>query len=206
MLKGILYNNVSVYHLITKVKLGKNSSFRYELCASHINPGSSVLDVCAGPGDLKNYLPASVKYESLEYSLGFVNKLNKNGICNHKINLHNFNTTDLPNTYDIAVMIISLCSFKTAALAKIINFMKEKAKKVIIIEEVVLEKNMLTSSFRKYLCQKLGNKLRSYLCYNNNLQSIDLFTEKEFIEIMHKHHFVTQKFPHGYILATYEQE
>lgn len=205
MLKGILYNSVTIYNLVTKIKLGKHYSFRYELCASNIKTDSSILDICPGPGDLKNYLPSSIKYETLEYSKAFISALEKKGVTNHKINLHNFNEAELPNTYDVVVMLISLYPFRNSNLNKIINFMKNKGKKVIIIEEVILENQSKNSSFWKYICQKFGKKFRDYICHTDCSQPADLFSEKEFIDIMNKHNFTIHKHPYGYMLASFEK-
>lgn len=205
MLKGILYNSVTIYNLVTKLKLGSHYSFRYELCASYIKAGDTVLDICAGPGELKNYLPPSVKYETIELSKAFIAALQKKGISNHKINLHSFNEGNLPTTYDVVVMLISLYPFRNSNINKIINFMKDKGKKIIILEEVNLEDNFKKYSRWKYICQKLGKLFRDYVCHTDSAKPADLFSEKEFIEIMNRHHFSTEKHPHGYILAYFEK-
>ena len=192
-IKGILYRNPLIYNLLAKIKLRRDSSIRYEIAAKYIKAGDSVLDVCAGMGELKNFLPESCKYICLEASPEFLSQLSQKNIQYKSINLHEgINTEDFQ--VDAVVMIISLYQFRNTSMHNLLEDFKKIAKKVVIVEEVLVKKRGKDSFVQKTI---------NYLCATDYYLPIELFSFDEFEEVMQKHNYRREKYRKRYIVGYY---
>lgn len=191
-LKGILYRNQTIYKLLDRIKLRKDSELRFKIANTYIDIGSSVLDVCSASGELKDFLFEDVDYHTMECSLEFTSVLNKKGIKNFEINLH---TTDINNQnlkVDVVVMIISLYQFRDTTMHNLLEVFKSIAKKVVIVEEV-LEKRR----------SQLKDNIMNYLSATDYYLSTKLFTINEFEQIMEKHDYSCINHGERYIVGYY---
>lgn len=211
MLKGLLYNNVLFYELITKIKLGGKSNLRYQIVSKYVEPNDSVLDVCAGTGEFKKYIPKNCEYYAVERSENFSQYLQKKNITNFFINLHDGLKID--RKFDTIVMIISLYSFKNTNIDNLITSLKKIAnKRVVILEEVFItppepsEFNLNVRKFRYIsLIQKIGALVTNYLCCTSYFKNTSLFHRNEFLELIKKHQFKCQEYQNLYTVALYEK-
>lgn len=82
MSESVIYRSRFVYEAVMVLLYGRHYAARYRALAELIEPGSSVLDVCCGPGILyRRYLrPREVHYLGLDYNRAFVERLNRDGI------------------------------------------------------------------------------------------------------------------------------
>jgi len=184
-LKGLHYNNILIYNLITKLKFKGFEKLRFDIAKNLIRDGESVLDICSGPGELRKFLPETCTYAAVEMSPKFINHLQKNNIQTFSINLHDeFN---LDYEVDTIIMIYSLYQFKNTSARNLLNEFKRVAtKKVIIVEEILEEKNeAIPSKYSSlYIAQRIGMVARDYLCSLDFYRPTNLFGEDEFKKLM----------------------
>jgi len=190
--RGSHYQNPPVYKFLTALKLRKSYGLRYRLAARYLVPGEAVLDVCAGLGEFKRFLPAGSSYRALEASRPFLRKLERQGIPSYLTDLHKDNG-EIPVT-DTIVMIISLYQFRDTTLHQLLETFKTKAKKVIIIEETAPVK-------RNPLLDRLAN----YLCAADYFRPTRLFTANEFSTIIAKHGYNCLPHNDRYCVGYYER-
>ena len=193
IIKGIHYRKPFIYNLQTKIKLRSSYNLRYKIAAKYIKAGDSVLDVCAGMGELKNFLPEGCKYICLEASPEFLFQLSQKNIQYKSINLHEgINTEDFQ--VDAVVMIISLYQFRNTSMHNLLEDFKKIAKKVVIVEEVLVKKRGKDSFVQKTI---------NYLCATDYYLPIELFSFDEFEDVMQKHNYRREKYRKRYIVGYY---
>jgi cyclopropane fatty-acyl-phospholipid synthase-like methyltransferase len=195
-LKGIHYKNDFVYKIITGLKLLGNYKLRYKIAAQYIKSGETVLDVCSGSGDLREFLPQNCEYIGLDASKEFVKKLNKKGIQSINVDLHK-EPHSLKTKVDVTVMIISLYQFRDTTLHSLLPKLKEMTKKVVIVEEV-LEKKRVSNS--------IVQRIIDYLCATDFYIPLNLFDITEFTKIMEDHSFFWEKRSSTYYVGIYEEK
>lgn len=193
LLQGIHYRNPAFYHLQTFVKLGWSYNERYKMAAKYIKEGEHVLDVCAGPGDFKEFLPQACTYEAIDGSREFIKLLTEKKIRNHCLNLHE--PLD-PRKFksDAVVMLISLCHFGETSVHPLLDSFKHIAKKVIIVEEVLPKKRNPRSIIQRTM---------NFFCRTPYSQSFDLLTESEFSRLMEEHGYQWKKYNNRYCVGYY---
>jgi cyclopropane fatty-acyl-phospholipid synthase-like methyltransferase len=194
-LKGIHYNNLAVYNTLTFLKLGFDYYTRFKIASGYIKPGESVLDLCAGDGSLSRFLPSGCRYECVELSPAFSSRLSNRSIPNHKINLHE-GITGLEQKFDAAVMLISLCHFRETSIHSLLEELKNTAKRVIIIEDVLPSKRA-----KNTLLQRTMN----YLCSTNYYVPLELFTADNFGRVMDEHGYTVTKHTKRYHAGFFER-
>ena len=81
MAGSVIYSNASIYEAVMQVLYGRGYSDRFRSVAELIAEGSSVLDVCCGPGTLfHRYLKTKrVRYTGLDINQHFVDRLSAAG-------------------------------------------------------------------------------------------------------------------------------
>lgn len=203
-LQGLLYNNLLAYRLITRLKLMTNHDYRYRLAARYIHPGETVLDVCAGPGDLKQHLPPGSNYQTVEASPRFAAHLTSQNIQNTITDLHNGLSADNFQA-DVVVMLISLYSFQHSSLHQLLEDFKTIARRrVIIIEEVLVDE----PDKHRYLnlIQRLGQKVTNYLSAMPYHQTCQLLTQPAFYDAAKQHGYQCSAHNHSYHVAIYDKE
>jgi SAM-dependent methyltransferase len=77
MTASLIYSNASIYEGVMRALYGRGYNERFSLVAELIAEGSSVVDVCCGPGTLfHRYLKAKgVHYTGLDINRSFVERL-----------------------------------------------------------------------------------------------------------------------------------
>ena len=185
-LKGLHYNNILIYNLITKLKFKGFEKLRFDIAKNLIRDGESVLDICSGPGELRKFLPETCTYAAVEMSPKFIDHLQKNNVQTFSINLHD-DEFNLDYEVDTIIMIYSLYQFKNTSARNLLNEFKRVAtKKVIIVEEILEEKNEgIPSKYSSlYIAQRIGMVARDYLCSLDFYKPTNLFGEDEFKKLM----------------------
>lgn len=190
--RGSHYQSPPVYKFFSALKLRENYDLRYRLAAQYLKVGESVLDVCAGLGEFKGFLPEGCSYRALEASRPFLRKLAGQGIFSFRIDLHKDNG-EIPLT-DSIVMIISLYQFRDTTVPHWLETFKTKAKKVIIVEE--------TATLRR---SPLRDSLSNYLCAADYFRPTRLFTRKEFSTIMCRYGYNCLPYNERYCVGLYER-
>jgi ubiquinone/menaquinone biosynthesis C-methylase UbiE len=206
-LKGAHYNNLLIYNLITKLKYGGSEKLRFEIAKNLIMGGESVLDICAGTGELSNFLPESCQYTAVEMSPKFTAHLKKNNIKTFNINLHN-DEFNLDDEVDTIIMIYSLYQFKETSALKLLDKFKRLArKKVIIIEEILEKKNEAISNENSslYIAQRIGMVLRDYLCSLDYYKPMSLYEEDAFTKLMSDSGYKITSFSNICTVAVYDK-
>lgn len=177
MLRGAIYRSRTLYNAITRLKLGADFETRYKLAAAHVRPGESVLDLCAGWGELARFLPPGASYAAVEASPEFARLLAKRGIANAPLNLHEGWPASAPKA-DAIVMLISLYQFRGTTLESLLEGFKASARKVVIVEDV-LESERGEDS--------LVSRAINYLCATDYYVPMELLTRERFRALLGAH-------------------
>jgi cyclopropane fatty-acyl-phospholipid synthase-like methyltransferase len=194
LFRGVHYKNWTIYKLITLLKLRGEYNYRYKLASKYIKNGETVLDICAGGGDLKKYLPKQCDYTTIEKSDNFSKILAKKNIENMKINLHE-DFTFVYKKYDVVIMLISLCHFRNTSVSMLLEKFKLMGDRVIIIEEVLRKKRESTSCVYQII---------NYLCATEYYMPIDLFTDEEFKKVIELNDYEYIKSTDRYRIGLYQ--
>lgn len=193
-LKGIHYNSSALYRFCTWAKLGSNYNQRYLLAAQQIPTGSKVLDICAGTGELQRFLPESCQYTALEASQRFCRLLEGKGIRTICCNLHNgWPDLDGHASFDVAVMIISLAQFRKTTASHLLEYLKKKCHKVVVVEDI------LSARREKSLYQRAVN----YLCATDYYVPVSWYTAQEFSQLMVRHGYQCKQATDRYWIGTH---
>ncbi len=135
MSSSLVYRNTWIYELIMRALYGRHYSARYRALAELIPEGSSVLDLCCGPGVLfDRYLrQKGVSYTGLDVNRGFIERINRRGGRGLIWDLHG--DAPLP-TADVVVMQASLYHFLPDP-GPLVDRMIAAAGRLVIIAEPV---------------------------------------------------------------------
>ena len=191
--RGIHYQSPEVYKFFTALKLRKQYSLRYFIAAQYVRPGEAVLDVCAGFGEFRKFLPLSCTYQAIEASPSFNMELSKRTIPHHSMNLHDGVSADVPSV-DVITMIISLCQFRDTTADQLLEDFKKIAKRVVIVEDV-LPKQKITPRFVE--------RVRDYLCATDYYIPMRLFSVDEFQAVMREHAYNCYQYNERYWVGYY---
>ena len=175
--RGSHYQNSFVYNFFTFLKLRQEYQLRYQIAAQHIRPGESVLDICAGFGEFKDFLPSLCTYQVIEASLAFNRQLARRDIPYDWQNLHAGMNTRIPSV-DVITMIISLCQFQKTTCHRLLEDFKKVAKKIIIVEDVLPGQKKTPV---------LVEKVRDHLCATDYYIPMQLFSADQFRSVMKEH-------------------
>jgi len=182
-LQGIHYRSRMFYDLQNRWKLGRDYDLRFLIAARYVKPGESVLDLCSGFGQLKEYLPPDCSYRCIEASPEFVRILQHKKIPVLVHNLHQRADTDSLKT-DTAVMIVSLCHFRSTTADELLEMFKTTAKKVVIVEDVLARPRGERSFLQRAM---------NYLCRTDYYVPVELFTADEFQALMQRHGYACRR-------------
>jgi SAM-dependent methyltransferase len=133
---GLVYRNQALYELIMMLLYRQHYGDRYRAIADLVPAGSSVLDVCCGPGVLyTRYLKLKdVQYTGLDLNETFVARLRSAGI--NAIHADIKKLAEWPQA-DIAVIQASLYHFLPDDAGGIIGKLMRAARRKVIIAEPV---------------------------------------------------------------------
>ena len=121
----------------------RNGGSRFADIARHIPSGSSVLDVCSGPGSLfsKELLGRDVDYHALDWKADFVDYINRMAgsvpAGRVKATCADVSSPAPFPTADIVVMTGSLYHFNSGANAMISKMLAAATSRVILAEPVI---------------------------------------------------------------------
>lgn len=191
--RGIHYRSPIIYQFFTALKLRRHSRQRYHIAARYIRDGESVLDVCAGFGEFKGFLPASCTYQAIEASPSFNGRLFQKAIACQAMNLHEGIDTEI-SSVDVITMIISLCQFKETSAGRLLDDFKKMARRVVIVEDVLPE-----SRKTPWLIEKV----RDYLCATEYYRPMRLFSAGEFEAMMRRHGYQCHQYNERYWVGSY---
>jgi SAM-dependent methyltransferase len=155
MNRSLVYSSAGIYEAVMRVLYGRSYNKRFEPLADFIGEGSSVLDVCCGPGTLfHRYLKAKgVHYTGLDINRGFIQQLCSRGATGMLWNLNE--NRPLPQA-DYVVIQSSLYHFLPDASSVIERIIAAAEKRVLIAEPI---RNVAGSALRPiaFLARKLTN-------------------------------------------------
>jgi hypothetical protein len=190
--KGIHYRSPWFYELQNRMKLGLDHDLRFKIAAKYVKSGDSVLDLCSGLGQLRDYLPAGSSYQCVEASPQFADFLRRKNIPVSVSDLHDGLPAGLKA--DVAVMIVSLCHFRNTSAGELLESLKTAAGKVVIVEDV-LAKSRGERSFRQ--------RMMNYCCQTEYYRPMGLFTAVEFQDLIHRHGYTWRRFNQRYCVGYY---
>jgi SAM-dependent methyltransferase len=155
MAGSLIYSNSSIYEAVMRVLYGRGYNERFRPIAELIAEGSSVLDVCCGPGTLfYRYLKTKgVHYIGLDVNRRFVERLSAAGATGLIWNLNE--ARPLPRA-EYVVMQGSLYHFLPEASSVIERMIAAAEKQVLIAEPI---RNVTDSQIflLAFLARKLTN-------------------------------------------------
>lgn len=130
-----VYRNALTYELVMLLLYGRHYGARYRAVAGLVPDGSSVLDVCCGPGVLfDRYLRArSVDYTGVDVNPRFVERVNRRGGRGLLLDL--LEDRPLPGA-DTVVMQASLYQFLPDAAPVVRRMLLAARERVVIAEPV----------------------------------------------------------------------
>jgi SAM-dependent methyltransferase len=133
--ESLVYRNALVYELVMLGLYGRHYGARYRAVAGLIPDGSSVLDLCCGPGVLfDRYLRVrSVEYTGIDVNPRFVARVNRRGGRGVLDNLGD--SRPLPEA-DTVVMQASLYQFLPDPAPVVRRMLRAARERVIIAEPV----------------------------------------------------------------------
>lgn len=173
--RGSYYRWPFFYQALDFIQAG-GQPYRFRLLTEYIQPNDVVLDLCAGPGVLKRFVPGH-EYIGVDASTTFLSFLKKNGVRTIERDLHQGLENEIPKV-NLAVMIVSLYHFRATSASALLEELKKIADRVVIIERVVQEKD---KGWRPMI--------RDYLCSQKFYRPVNLFTKEEFQDLMKKHNY-----------------
>ena len=155
MTGSLIYSHASIYEAVMRALYGRGYDERFRAVAELIAEGSSVLDVCCGPGTLfHRYLKAKgVRYTGLDINQHFVERLDAAGATGLIWNLDE--ARPLPRA-EYVVMQGSLYHFLPEA-SNVVGRMIAAAEKQVLIAEPI--RNMTSSRIfpLAFVARKLTN-------------------------------------------------
>jgi hypothetical protein len=193
-IKGLYYRNKALYEILTAIKLRKDIDRRYQIASSYIHSGESVIDVCAGSGQLKKFLPPFCSYLAIEASPQFGKVLTENKCSVIQGDLHQGWSLSWPKA-DVIVMLISLAQFRKTTAHELLAAFKNNAKRVVIVEDV-LDSPRLESSWYQ--------RMVNYLCSTDYYVPVSWFTGQEFSAITEQHGYLSHQVSERYWVSIYE--
>lgn len=188
-LKGVHYKSAFTYRLLTFLKLKTQYHTRHKIAAEYLKGATSVVDICAGEGALKEFLPVDCGYSAVEQSEKFISILRSKDIGVSKINLHNNDITEIIENQSV-VMVISLSHFRNSCADRLLETFKNVAERVVIVEDVLQKKRPKHSALQKVM---------NYLCG----EEFDLYTFNEFKAHMESHNYSCLKYNNRYAVGLY---
>lgn len=149
-MRGLIYWNTFLYRSAMEAIYGSDFIRRYELIASEIKQGWSVLDLCCGDCYITRFLGRTIRYEGRDFNKTFIREAKKKGInvsfCDVKKNLEE------KERFDCVIMMGGLHQFIPDE-DDILRRMKRIAKRRVVICEpcknIVSSKNMFVSFLAK---------------------------------------------------------
>ena len=132
---SLIYRSPQLYEGIMRVLYGRHYADRMRAVANEVPQGSSVLELCCGPGTLYNrYLTARAhSYIGLDVNPRFVQRLQKQGVDAREADL---NKSDPLPEADVALIHASLYHFLPDA-SQLIDRMLAAARDRVIVAEPV---------------------------------------------------------------------
>ena len=193
-LKGIHYRNSYFYNALDLLKLGREYDLRFQIAARYINPGESVVDVCAGPGRLKDFLFKDCTYTVIDASHEFCATLQRKGIPCIVRDLHSGWPQAVPGA-DVLVMIISLSQFRKTSVDDLLENFKRVTKRVLIVEDVLSRSRSERSFFQRAI---------NYLCGTDYyVPVVSWYTRPEFEQLMRDHGYQCEAVSSRYMIGSY---
>jgi SAM-dependent methyltransferase len=133
--ESLVYRNPLVYEGIIRVLYGRHYAARYRTIAELIPPGSSVLELCCGPGVLhaRHLRPKGVEYTGLDINCLFLARVNRHGGRGLIWDLHS--DRPLPPA-DSVIMQGSLYQFLPDPTPVVRRMLRAARERVIIAEPI----------------------------------------------------------------------
>jgi SAM-dependent methyltransferase len=133
---SLIYRSALGYELLMRALYGRHYAARLQAVADQIPAGSSVLELCCGPGTLytRHLRERTTGYIGLDVNDRFVARLSQQGADARQVDLA-LSEEPLP-TADVAVMQASLYHFLPGA-ARIVDRMLAAASDRVIISEPI---------------------------------------------------------------------
>ena len=180
--------------MLDLLKRGRRRDERYRIAARYVQPGESVLDVCAGSGRLQKFLPENCPYAAMDGSPQFLSQVRKKSRPTVLWDLHQGWPEKTPRA-DIIIMVISFSQFRDVSAGTLLEDFKKGAKRVVIVEEV-LERKRSQASF----IQKIIN----YLCGTDYYIPVSSwYTRQEFLQLMRDHGYQCEEVSNRYSIGSY---
>jgi len=192
-LRGSHYRSEFLYTTFTLLKLGWKCNLRYRIARQYIKPEDSVVDVCAGPGCLKDFISKECTYTAIEASPEFISILQRKGINHISWNLH-AGWPDAILAPDVIVMVISLCQFRKTSADLLLESFKKAARRVVIVEDVLPRPRKEASLFQRAV---------NYLCATDYYVPVTWYTRSEFAALMRSHGYQCKGASGRYMVGLY---
>jgi hypothetical protein len=193
-LKGAHYRSEFLYNALALLKLGREYHFRFQIAARHIKPGESVVDVCSGPGQLKDFISKDCAYTAIEASPEFLSNLRKKSASTIPWDLHAGWPPSVPGS-DVIAMVIALSQFRDTSTHSLLESFKKASRRVVIVEEVLLRPRKQGAWLQRAM---------NYLCGTDYyVPVLSWYTRPEFKQLMRDHGYHCEEVSGRYMVGSY---
>jgi hypothetical protein len=117
---------------------------RYQVVAAQVPAGCDVVDLCAGDGRLRNYLPRGTPYTAVDLNASFLRRLSEQGVNTVVANLR-----DTVPAGSCVVMMAALYHFKPDHAALVRRALAASSRRFILTEPVTNVTNSAPAFLRR---------------------------------------------------------
>ena len=194
LIRGAHYRSEFLYEALAMLKLGREYRLRYKVAARYIGPAESVTDVCSGAGRLRDFISEDCHYTAVDASPEFLSIIKKKGFNTIAWDLHRGWPPFVPGS-DVIAMVISLSQFRKTSADTILESFKTAAKRVVIVEDVLMRSRGEGS---------LTQRAMNYLCGTDYYVPVDSwYTRPEFEQLMQSHGYQCKAVSDRYMVGSY---
>jgi SAM-dependent methyltransferase len=137
MSRSLVYRSAAGYELLMRVLYGRHYAARMRAVADQVPRGSSVLELCCGPGTLylRHLRERTSGYVAIDVNERFVARLRRRGVDARRLDLAAANGDALPSA-DVIILQASLYHFLPHAEALVDRMLAAARDRVIVSEPV----------------------------------------------------------------------
>jgi SAM-dependent methyltransferase len=155
---GLIYRRPAVYELLKRAQYGRYYSDHLKAVANEVPPGSSVVELCCGPGTLYTHhlRERTSSYIGLDMNEPFIVALRRQGVDARPVDLSD-NQEPIPSA-DVAIIQGRLHNFLPDP-AHIIDRMLAASRRLTVISEPIQGRRLTMFARRPHLSEQALDEL-----------------------------------------------
>jgi SAM-dependent methyltransferase len=155
---GLIYRRPAVYELLKRAQYGRYYSDHLKAVANEVPPGSSVVELCCGPGTLYTHhlRERTSSYIGLDMNEPFIVALRRQGVDARPVDLSN-SQEPIPSA-DVAIIQGRLHNFLPDP-AHIIDRMLAASRRLTVISEPIQGRRLTMFARRPHLSEQALDEL-----------------------------------------------